>query len=630
MLRSVLRFFLAANILLLLAVVHPAWAETVRLPITVDYPLLRSIMIDRLFAGPGGTAVALDEHDGCLRIVLWDPDVGPEGDLVRLGAKVMVRAGAPVGGQCLSPLIWVGYVEVIQRVWLDDKYWRLCFENVDLRLYDLERRQTVADEFAQSFIQTHLTKMLNKVSVDVTPPIKVLKETMPLLFSPERGKRIQEALATLRPGRVWVTPEGIKADLLMDIDLPPAAPAETGERVLSEQELEQFVKLWQSWDAFLVLQIKTLGIQPLTDEERLVILETLIETRQRFVRVLTTRVSGPDEVRDQFVIAWRRLAPILRRHLGRDPSGSPLGYLTFFTASDTLAVLDKLGPALGIEISRDGLLRLARMLVEEGEEPTLDYSWAVDARLRSTLGLGPPLKETGPAFEGEEIDLDSPLALNSLLRPLADWLARPALADSDQSLPSVSELKKWIAPKSAPGPYLDRVRELLEEEAAWAIERAKLPAHYHGLYRLLVPATAWQESCWRQFVVQGGKIKYLRSYNKTSVGLMQINERVWRGIYRPESLRWDVRYNAKAGCEIIALYLNRYALPRLATANPIDGETLARAVYAMYNGGPSQFKTFLDRHHLKKYWQSDELFLEKFLWTAEGQWEKVCLCLIGR
>ena len=95
MLRSVLRFCLAALILLLLAG-HPAWAETVRLPITVDYPLLRAILIDRLFTGPGGTAVALDEYDGCLRIVLWDPDVGSEGDLVRLGAKVMVRAGAPL------------------------------------------------------------------------------------------------------------------------------------------------------------------------------------------------------------------------------------------------------------------------------------------------------------------------------------------------------------------------------------------------------------------------------------------------------------------------------------------------------------------------------------------------------
>ena len=54
----------------------------------------------------------------------------------------------------------------------------------------------------------------------------------------------------------------------------------------------------------------------------------------------------------------------------------------------------------------------------------------------------------------------------------------------------------------------------------------------------------------------------LRSNNGSSVGLMQINERVWRGIYDLNRLRWDIHYNTRAGCEILATYFSRYAVKR--------------------------------------------------------------------
>ena len=50
-------------------------------------------------------------------------------------------------------------------------------------------------------------------------------------------------------------------------------------------------------------------------------------------------------------------------------------------------------------------------------------------------------------------------------------------------------------------------------------------------------------SCWRQYVVRGGKVSYLRS-QAASVGIMQ-NQRVWRG-YDMERVRWDMAYNIRA------------------------------------------------------------------------------------
>jgi hypothetical protein len=85
-------------------------------------------------------------------------------------------------------------------------------------------------------------------------------------------------------------------------------------------------------------------------------------------------------------------------------------------------------------------------------------------------------------------------------------------------------------------------------------------APYDAIYRHLMPTTALIESCWRQYVVRGGKVTYLRSA-AASVGIMQINQRVWRGFYDVEKLRWDTAYNVRAGAQILMRYVKDYAIP---------------------------------------------------------------------
>ncbi len=73
------------------------------------------------------------------------------------------------------------------------------------------------------------------------------------------------------------------------------------------------------------------------------------------------------------------------------------------------------------------------------------------------------------------------------------------------------------------------------------------------VYITLVLATAWQESCWRQFVMVGDRVRWLES-GTGDIGLMQVNKHVWRGFYDIDRLKWDVLYNAGAGCEILATH----------------------------------------------------------------------------
>src|SRR5207245_4728448 len=99
------------------------------------------------------------------------------------------------------------------------------------------------------------------------------------------------------------------------------------------------------------------------------------------------------------------------------------------------------------------------------------------------------------------------------------------------------------------------------------------------LYGVLVPAVAWQESCWRQFTERDGKVTYLLS-KSGDVGIMQVNRRVWRGFFDLAKLEWDIAYNAGAGAEILAQLLPRYG------AREASGrlENAARPAYPAHHG----------------------------------------------
>ena len=81
-----------------------------------------------------------------------------------------------------------------------------------------------------------------------------------------------------------------------------------------------------------------------------------------------------------FVSAWQSMAPIMRHRLWKDRSKSIFKLLAYMTASDALVALDELGPALGLDISEEGLRNLAKLL-QEGEM-TLPKGYTFD--------VGPP------------------------------------------------------------------------------------------------------------------------------------------------------------------------------------------------------------------------------------------------
>lgn len=615
-------------------------AETVSMPLTVDYPLLRALVVYQAFTEPNETATILDEKDGCNRGALSQPTFKEENSLVRFETRVHIHLGKPMGEYCLMPIEWEGYLVFYQRPRIDPASWTLSFETIDSKVYNLNRQPANITQTLFEIISTDAYAYLNGIRIDLAPPVSELKLVFSQFFQPSVKERSMKMLQSIRPGKAHVNAHAVEIDILMDVEQHYAKREGAKREPIPDEKLEQFFDQWEAWDAFLVHMLSILAPEPLSSEERQILLDTLLETRHRFIDGLTNKNLQNDFVREQFVAAWKKIAPIFRNHLADRPSKALLGYLAFFTASDALNALDKIGPVLEIEISRNGLVRLVRLLSDqesEGESDALTYRTGVNILLRDVLGLGPPPPALGPALDTDELDLidrhESQVDIKSFADTIGSFFCESAWAKQKKSADSLTEIKTWLFSKDNLEPYIDRIQSLLMDSARDTLKKRKNSYDYSEFFPLVVVSTAWQESCFRQFLVKHKKIVYLRSYNGSSVGLMQINERVWRGIFDPQYLRWDIRYNALAGCEIIDLYVTKYLVKHAKTFKTmlkVKDETRAGIIYAMYNGGPGQLDKFLSRSAKEKFYDSDKLFLEKYVWVKNGQLANINKCLVGQ
>ena len=306
------------------------------------------------------------------------------------------------------------------------------------------------------------------------------------------------------------------------------------------------------------------------------------------------RPGAPDPTRALFLKTWERLAPVVRQSAAPLPGSTALRYMSFIAAGDALVALDQMGPDIGLDISADGLRRLARIVAPASAEDPLAYSTAVDPDLRQLFGFGPPLPP--PDLSGVQ---DEEAWWRHLLMPRRAFAAGEA--------PSPKTLERWIADRDTIDAYLQAVHEVLDDVTKQTLATADLEDRYREVYRRLVLSAAWQESCWRQFLRARDKVTYIKSA-VGSTGMMQVNEHVWRGVYDLRGLRWDIHYNGRAGAEILLHYLEDYAIARGEDKQPGGIDNLARATYAVYNGGPGHLTRYRKKTTSTSLKRIDDLF----------------------
>ena len=332
-----------------------------------------------------------------------------------------------------------------------------------------------------------------------------------------------------------------------------APPSAASSAPLTDEEIDTLEKALEPVDAFLVYAIRQIASDSTNAALRQRLFTLLLDSRYELSDILSGEQRGPDPVRTLFIDTWNELRAILadaRRDGTLDPS--LLRYALFVDAGDALLALERAAPNLSL--SAEGLRRLARSLRPGETGDPLDYGWAVDPQLQEFFHV-----ETLP---------EKTSSLGFFIK---------VAATEEQPL------DRWIPRRGELADYATRIDALLKTTAAAELQRKPLAAPYDRMFASIVPTTALIESCWRQYVVRAGKVTYLRSQSR-SVGIMQINQRVWRGFYDVQRLRWNTAYNIRAGTQILLRYVNDYAIPYAEkSGKPTD---VPRATYAVYNAGP--------------------------------------------
>ena len=505
----------------LLLASHCAFAARIELPLRVSMDTLREALADKLVYPEGRcTQLRLQAADGRLKLA----------------------------AQCESVVGLRGNAEFILAPQVDAAG-RLGVRVVDSRLVDAQAR-ALAVMWDLAKRQVH--PRIEQYRYDLAAPRRDLSALLRSATPPQHAAQMERALESLQvlDPRVEaahvVVPVAFEApDAWTAAPAPPAAAAP-----LTEAELAALEKALEPLDAFLVHSIRSIARERADPALRKRLFTLLLDTRYALVAVLAGDAPSADPVRSLFFDAWRELRAILEE--------AGLRHAVFVDAGDALLALERAAPGLGVHLSAEGLRQLARSLAPAGSgADPLAYEWDDDPELRRL-------------FDVEEIPPPPPgtSSLGAFIRA-AEGAARP--------------LDRWVPSRDELPEYEKRIGELLKNAAVAELARTALEPAYRPVYMHLVPTTALIESCWRQYVVRGGKATYLRS-QAGSVGIMQINQVVWRGFYDVQRLRWDTAYNVRAGTQILMRYVKDYAIPYAQKSG--EPAHVPRAAYAVYNAGP--------------------------------------------
>ena len=371
---------------------------------------------------------------------------------------------------------------------------------------------------------------------------------------------------------------------------------------------------WQQWDSFLTNVVKKLG-QDFRPDQRDQLSEMFLDARYQIVQALSSGASDP--VPQLFTDAWSRLGPILKQAIPGASQQTASQYTSFTRAMDAASSISGIGQRLGIfRITPDALRGAAKLLGAGGADP-LAYLLGVDTGLRGLLGFTEALPASRPSSLLEQGRLEQWRRKAS--GAIGSLAAHPAYAAE----PDIERLNEWVPDTQEIPDYLLEVRQLLVETSDRVLAKSNLAAEQRQIYRQIVFATGWQESCWRQFIKKGEKLTPLAS-STGDVGLMQVNRMVWRSLYDLKGLNGDMSYNGHAGAEILHYYLTRYAIRKQEDKQP--GGNLARATYSAYNAGPGGLARYRGVRQSPTWKKVDDAFWEKFKAVSAGQELSVKSC----
>jgi len=573
-----------------------------------------------------GDVLELDEagestlgSDACNQLRLSDLIVVPADGRLEVSMALVATAGGHVFGACRGPAPWRGRLALRLTPEVMASGLAIEFVPASIELVRPDGSPGVLSVPAQALADALVVPRMNRVRIDLTEPLDAIDGLIEQLLGP--GHVLEQSLVQrTRIDRLETGDAGITAWLAFQvraIALVDQAP----EPMLDASELVQWQTLEDEFDGFLTTIVAALAYSIESQSLRTELLAVLLDARHAIAEALTRDDPEVDPIRELFLTTWDRLRPLLADLESLEAPGLEVDFrlAAFMAGGDVLRALDALGPEYGLEITRDGLRRLARLLLADS----------------APLSFTPLPLEVDPAFRalfgfdasGETV---TATATAVLMRRMADglrlagsWLLPTAHASSA----SPAEALRGLVPRLAIlDDYLELVASLLEKQAsAWLAENDRMPDRMTARLDPLVRATAWKESCWRQFTGSTSDPQVLRS-PIGAVGMMQINGRVWRSVYDLDRLSEEVDYNVNAGIEILTHYMLDYAIRRGEHEQPGGDDNLIKATYAAYNGGPSHLGRYRREDTAARLRAIDNEFWRHYTTIKAEQWPDIASC----
>lgn len=586
-----------------------AWTAEVRVPLTIPYLTLSEALKAELYNGAVNRADIWQESD-CEYLNAENPRFSHQADLLRLETDANLNVGTAIGDNCIDAISWTGIVQALAVPYVTAD-WKLKFRITDLNLYDRQHQKTVLVSRGFDLIKSYLVPRLEQFSFDLRTPITQLMQMVRAGVPDEYRAQVSQALASIVTVPPAIASERglriiLRVPLPQGLTVPMIAPR---AEALTPADVAAWEKALDNWDAFMVFAVKQLAGSTRDQDFREDLLDLLLASRHRLLLALEQpeHGSGPDPVRIWFIDTWGRFDERVQRAAAKGLFGNrTLEFLSFISAGDALFAFDQAAPALGVRISAADLRALAHIMAPDLKTDPLAFSFDEDPELQRLFGIRPPVDtpdalpdrpegDVAPAPSAAPSPPGSPpgaTASMDFLSRLSGWITPPAIA-AMQVVTIDSEIRalaQRLLRKVPERLNLDRYRadvaRLLDLSASREVDDDYLETHYGTVTHRLVRSAAWQESCWRQFVVKGKRITYLESSTR-DVGLMQVNKYVWRGFYSIPRLEWDIAYNAGAGAQILLGRLRDCARNLAGHGIASTPDDLVRSAYSAYNGGPA-------------------------------------------
>ena len=643
--RIIQSFFLL--LLLFTTTPNPLGAATVELPLFLRTQILQNALAESFTPEPGKPTV-LFQQGSYNYLHISEPQLSIRDGQPYFSCNANASMGFDSLGILPSVVKWNGFV-LMRLDFFVDPQWQLRYRILDSAIYNEKGGKPVVTGFAWDLSKRFLHPRLEQYGFDLAMPQKDISNLLRACASPADSAPLEAALNTLTVGTLRASADGITVPLLLTVDnaqTKPVAPLPT-EAPLGFEELEKLQQAFEPIDAFLVFTIKGLSTDLGDSLHQEQLFDLLITSRYQLLMILTGQspVENKDPFRQLFIDVWEQLRPIVESSSGKSGlmQKKMLRYMTFINAGDALLTLDRTAPGLGIHLTSDGLRRLARMMQPDSKEDPLHFDWQIDPALRELFQFQPepeppvieiippqplpsvepppvptPQPPVTPPVEPSRQPAEPQAQTSSVSAALLNFFIGIAHAEDlpDTIKPTLYQrLNRWVPNEGDEAEYEQIMTQLLAALALEQIKRDNLNPRYTKIFLNLVPTVAMIESCWQHFELKNEKIVTRRN-QAGGLGIMQINQHVWRGFYNMDRLQGDVAYNIQAGNQILMRYFKQHAI-KVAEENN-NPDMAARAAYAAYNGGPGAVRRFLKTDTNSRLKRIDEHLWELYQKISAG------------